>query len=133
MNKFSLSSWVCLLLYLLFSSCNGDVNKEELAGNAAKQYYSYLLNGDYEAFVDGTYRPDTLRRAYRDQLIENAKMFVGQQDKAHQGIKNIDLKAVQIDTARHSAKVFLILTYGDQTKEEILLPMVEHDELWYMK
>ncbi len=122
----------CPLLCLLIASC-GNVSQEELAGNAAKQYYSYLLNGDYEAFVDGTYRPDTLRKAYRDQLIENAKMFVGQQEKEHQGINSIELKAVQLDTARHSAKVFLILTYGDNTKEEILLPMVEHDELWYMK
>ncbi len=122
----------CPLLCLLLSCC-GNVSKEELAGNAAKQYYSYLLTGDYEAFVDGTYRPDTLRKAYRDQLIENAKMLVGQQQEERQGIKSVELKAVQLDTARHSAEVFLILTYGDQSREEILLPMVEHDELWYMK
>ncbi len=108
-------------------------NQAELAGNAAKQYYTYLLKGNYDAFVDGTYRKDSIRQEYRMQLLENARMFVAQQKKEHQGITSVSVKKVDVDTLKTSANVFLILNYGDKGVEQVLLPMVKKDNLWYMR
>ena len=121
-------------LFLLLS-CGGkkEDNQAEIAGNAAQQYYSYLLAGDYDAFVDGTCRKDSVRPEYRAQLIENMRMFMAQQKKEHQGIKSVAVKKVDIDSLRVKADVFLILTYGDNGTEQVLLPMVKDGELWYMK
>ena len=43
------------------------------------------------------------------------------------------VKKVDIDSLRVKADVFLILTYGDNGTEQVLLPMVKDGELWYMK
>ena len=59
-------------------ACN-QADPSDVAAHAAKQYYDYLLEDKYEAFVDGQYRPDSIPASYREQLIVNAKMFVGQQ------------------------------------------------------
>ncbi len=120
---------ICLLL----AACKKEINHEEIVANAAQQYYSYLMNGDYEAFVDGTYRADTIRPAYRQQLLDNMKMFVAQQQEEHQGIKSFTVKRVELDSLITKADVFLILTYGDSCKEEVLLPMVQHEGLWYLR
>ena len=121
---------VCLLF-----SCAGkeEDNQAEIAGNAARQYYSYLLAGNCDAFVDGTCRKGSIRKEYREQLIENARMFIAQQKEDHNGMKAVEVKRVDIDSLHTSANVFLILTYGDKTSEQVLLPMVKSNGLWYMK
>ena len=120
---------------LLLLSCESkkEDNQAEIAGNAARQYYSYLMAGDCGAFVDGTCRKDSIRKEFRDQLIDNARMFVAQQQDEHKGIKAVEVKRVDIDTMRTRAEVFLVLTYGDKTNEQVLVPMVKSDGLWYMK
>ncbi len=123
---------LCLALMAL-SSCKKEVNHEEVVSAAAKQYYSYLLSGDYESFVDGTWHADSLRPAYRLQLLENAKMFMAQQRKEHGGIKDVEVKTVDVDSLLTRADVFLELSYGDGGREEVLLPMVCHDGLWYLR
>lgn len=106
---------------------------EELAGKAAVQYYEYLKDGNCEAFVDGTYREKTLRANLRAELIESAQMYKGRLDKKHQGIADVELKNAVADTSLHVASVYLNLGFGDGTTETILVPMVEKEELWYMR
>ena len=31
------------------------------------------------------------------------------------------------------ANVFLIFVYGDSATEEVLVPMIEHKDVWYMR
>lgn len=118
----------------VLASCeNKKADPAEIVGKTAKVYYDYLLHGNYDAFVDGTYRKDSIPPAYREQLLANAKMFVGQQKEEHRGIKDIRIADAKIDTLRHVGSAFLILAYGDRTTEEIVVPMVEVKKIWYMK
>ena len=105
----------------------------DVAAQAAKQYYDYLLEGKYEAFVDGKFRPESIPGSYRDQLIMNMKMFIGQQEREHRGIKETRVVNAEADTARHKANVFLVFCYGDSTVEEVLVPMVESKGIWYLR
>ena len=105
----------------------------EVAGKAAKQYYDYLLEGKYEAWVDGHYHSDSISDEYREQLILNAKMFMSQQNREHEGIREVRVSNSKADTAQHTANVFMVFVYGDSTNEETLVPMVEHKGLWYMR
>ena len=114
-------------------NCSKAPDPADLAAQAAKQYYDYLLEGKYEAFVDGQYRPDSIPGSYRDQLITNVKMFMGQQQREHRGIKETRIVNAEADTARHEANVFLAFCYGDSTIEEVLVPMVEHQGLWFLR
>jgi len=130
-----ISPWLFTLLLLggLAWSCGPKHNPADVAAKAAKQYYDYLLEGKFEAFVDGQYRPDSIPGSYRDQLITNMKMFMGQQQREHRGIKETRIVNAEADTARHEANVFLVFCYGDSTIEEVLVPMVEHQGIWYLR
>ena len=116
------------------TSCKKEeIDPAVVAGNVAKQYYQYLLDGKYEEFVDGHYQPDSIPDVYREQLITNAKMFVGLQKEVHQGMVKVDVAKASADTANHVANVFLNIAYGDSTTEEVVVPMVLVDGNWMMK
>ena len=38
-----------------------------------------------------------------------------------------------VDTARHQGNAFVMLTFADSTHEEIVVPMVYHNGVWYMR
>ena len=120
-------------LLLLVVACGSEPKPDEVAGKAAKLDYDYLVDGKYEMFVDGYYQPDSIPASYREQLVTNAKMFAGQQKDIHGGILRVSVVSVVADTARHVAEAFLSLAYGDSTNEEVVVPMVERDNVWYMK
>jgi hypothetical protein len=124
------------LFFPLLAACSGKPSgpdAAQLAANAAKTYYEQLLKGDYGSFVDGRYQPTELPESYRQQLIANAKMFVGQEQKEHKGIKSVAVADGRADTAKHVANAFLTFTYGDGTKEQVVVPMVEVKDVWYMR
>lgn len=122
-----------LLLAALLQACKEAPKAEEMAAQTAKTYYEMLMRGDYDLFVDGTYRPDSIPASYREQLVDNAKMYVGQQQEEHRGIRQVKVAGAQVDTARHRGDVLLVLSYGDSTSEQIVVPMVCQDGVWYMK
>lgn len=126
--------FIILMIGVGVTSCKKEeIDPAVVAGNVAKQYYQYLLDGKYEEFVDGYYQPDSIPGVYREQLITNAKMFVGLQKEVHQGMVKVDVAKASVDTANHVANVFLNIAYGDSTTEEVVVPMVLVDGNWMMK
>ena len=125
------------LLYLFVAmvivACSSTPDQGEVAARAAKQYYDYLLQGNIASFVDGHYRPDSVPDTYREQLITNTKMYVNQQNEEHRGIKDIRIVDTKTDMQKHAANVFLVLSFGDSTSEEIVVPMVESAGVWYLR
>ena len=125
------------LLYLFVAmvivACTSSLDEGEVAARAAKEYYGYLLQGNVASFVDGHYRPDSIPDIYREQLITNTKMYVNQQNEEHRGIKDIRIVDTKTDMQKHAANVFLVLSYGDSTSEEIVVPMVESGGVWYLR
>ena len=118
----------CILLSLF--GCKRIFNDPaKPVGKAALHYYQQLLNGNYAAFVDATYLPST----YRSQLVLNAKMFIEQQQNEHNGLKSVAVAHATIDEAQHTGNAFLTFTYGDGSSEQVVVPMVEHDGVWYLR
>ncbi len=135
-----------LLFALSLTSCkdDGPINHADLAAETAKVYYEQLLNGDITAFVDGTAIHVDVVPTYREQLETNMKMFLGQQERDHKGIKSVkkvkgtltcptDAEGQPKDTAHLSANAFLIFNYGDNTSEQVVVPMVRVNGTWMMK
>lgn len=125
------------LLYLFVAmvivACTSSLDEGEVAARAAKEYYDYLIQGNIASFVDGHYRPDSIPDTYREQLITNTKMYMNQQNEEHRGIKDIRIVDAKIDMQKHAANVFLVLSFGDSTSEEIVVPMVESGGVWYLR
>ncbi len=124
------------LLFPLLAACSGKPSGPDAAAKAAqaaKVYYDQLLKGDYGSFVDGRYQPTQMPESLRQQLIANAKMFLAQQEKDHKGIKTVSVTDARADTVHHVANAFLTFSYGDGTKEQVVVPMVEVKDVWYMR
>lgn len=120
---------------MLMSSCHSKdtSNPEEMAALTAKTYYEYLADGKCEAWVDGFYRPDSIPANYREQLVANARMYVGQIRETHKGLVSVGIAGAKVDTAQHVGHVFLVLAFADSVKEEIVVPMVSSGGNWYMR
>lgn len=125
---------ILLLSGLLAASCRKEeVKPEDVALQAAKAYYDQLLQGDYAAYVDGTLKGDSVPPAYRRQLTLNMQMYVERQKAEHKGISKVEALRATPDTASHTVNAFLFVTYADSTKEEIVVPMVEKNGVWYLR
>ena len=109
------------------------MSPEERAALAAKGYYTHLVKGEYEQFLEGKAGGDSLPDAYREQLLTGYKQFMAQQQTAHRGIREVQVSTARKDTLADYVSVMLILCYGDSTNEEIVVPMVEHNGCWRMK
>ena len=120
---------------LFLASCrNAEGPKpEDLAGKAAKLYYDNLIAGNYAAYVDGFYRPDSIPGSYRDQLVMSAKMYAAQMRDDHKGLASVEVAGARADTTRHIGHAFLVLCFKDSVKEEIVVPMVLYKGNWYLK
>ena len=119
------------LLFLV--SCGSQEDPAVLAASTAKGYYDLLLEGKCGEFVDGTYRQDSIPESYREQLVANMEMYVQQQKDEHQGIKNVRIIDAKADTTIHAATVYLVLSFGDGSDEEVVVPMVQTKGKWKMK
>lgn len=134
---------VSFLSLIGMSACSPEIKQEERVMATAQKYYEHLVNGDYNSFVDGTVNSqDTLPANYREQLVLNAKMYMERMQNEHQGIKSVKAIRAQVDTIKAhnsdeiesiTARAFLSLGFVDSTKEEILVPMVLKNDVWYLR
>lgn len=122
-----------LIIPLFMFSCKGDEMKpEQVALQTAKTYYDQLLNGDVASFVSGVYMKDSVVSSYREQLETNMEWFLEQQKKEHGGI--IEVKTINaVSEKEHFADAFLLFCFGDSTKEQVVVPMIEVDGIWMMR
>jgi len=118
---------------VFLTACSTEIRPDTAASDAAREYYEMLLGGEYDGFVAGMNFPDSIPASYREQLVANAKMFMAQQKDEHKGIVGLQILRQQRDSLAPEANVFMLITYADSIKEEIVVPMVERDGKWYMR
>ena len=127
---------ICTLLscLALAAACKKEeIRPEEIALQAAKAYYEQLLHGEYEAYVDGTLKGESMSPAYRQQLVLNMQMYVERQNVEHKGISRVQALRAVYDSSAHTSDAFLAIEFADSTKEEIVVPMVEREGVWYLR
>ena len=142
MNKSLVILGVALSL-IGVTACSSDDKQEERAMTTAQKYYEQLVAGDYEGFVEGAINSqDSLPADYKEQLVLNAKMYVERMQNEHQGIRSVKAMRAQVDTLKANnsdeivaitARAFVALGFADSTKEEVLVPMVLKDDVWYLR
>lgn len=122
-----------ILSIVLATSCAEKRDEAQVAANTAKIYYDSLIAGRCDVFVDGTFLPDSIPSAYREQLETNAKMFLHSQTEAHKGISGVSIASCVADSTATNANVFLFLHFNDSTSEQVVVPMIRHEGVWYMR
>ncbi len=125
------------LLYIIVAgiivACSSDSDRGKQAAETAKTIYDSLFAGRADLFVRAHYDADSLPEKYISERIDNAKMFVKEQDDEHRGVYSVRISRYEANDSLHTANVYLILCFGDSTNEEVLVPMIEHSGEWKMK
>ncbi len=130
-----------MTICLAVCSCSDDgTRQEDIALQAAKAYYDQLLHGDYDAFIDGTLRTDTLPDDYKAQLRLNMQQYIETTEKEHKGINHVETLRAKCDTLKLSndsniitAQAFIAICFNDSTREEVVVPMVHKAGIWYLR
>jgi hypothetical protein len=92
-----------------------------------------MINGDYDKYVEGMFNTDSIPSSYHEQLVTMIKQFVTQQKEEKGGMKSARVVSSAIDTLHSTANVFMEISYGDSTNEEIVVPMILKNGKWKMK
>lgn len=124
---------IIIVTLLLVCSCGEEKRDDFAAAQAAKEYYDHLLAGRYIDYIDGIADADSLPPSYREQLLANAKQFVATQRQEHGGLASVNAVSANSDSLRGFTEAFLLISFGDSTKEEVVVPMTNRDGRWLMK
>ena len=136
--------------FILLMACSSpEVNQEERAMTTAQKYYEQLVQGDYNSFVEGSLMgQDSVPEAYKSQMLLNARMFMERMQKEHDGISSVKALRAKVDTIWAGVKsasgdpaaikevvaqAYLSLGFADSSKEEIVVPMVLKNDIWYLR
>ena len=111
------------------------VSLEQQAAEAAQSYYQRLLDGYPDGFLAGKAAYDEMPADYRDQLVKANEQYMKDVEQKHNGLRSVVVSpnVGRIDSTLHVVYAFLLLSYGDSTKEEVTVPMVQVDGDWKMR
>ena len=127
---------VYIIAALFIVSCGSSDDKDpecEAASEAAKEYYTLLVEGRCDEFVQGFERINTFPEDYHKAFGKNAEDFVDVQKERYGGITAVDVSTAERDSVNKTINVFLTLNYGDSTTTRVVVPMVKNNDKWLMK
>ena len=127
-----------LISYLSFltSACSSPTPEEQARADAmvaAQHGYRLLLDGDYEGFASCHAGVGDAPRSYREQLADACRMYIATEQRTHQGISSAKATRAEMDSTLNLMQVFMLLTYGDGSSEEIVVPVVMDQGQWKLR
>lgn len=124
---------MCLLAFSCAEEQSHKPTESEKALAAAFDYYENLRQGKCDRFVDGMLQNREVAPSYYRQLVLEMEMYLEKQDSVHRGIKSIEQLRCDYDSINRTAEAFLILHFHDGTSEQIAVPMIKPDSIWWMR
>lgn len=107
--------------------------RHEQPQDAAMAYYAKLVAGDYAGFVAGMESCDSVPEFYREQMVTLIKQHYREEAAANGGLARVEVARTVVVQDTVAANVFLDVTYGDSTTEEIVQPMVWDGRSWRLQ
>ena len=119
----------CLLSVCLFA-CKKGLMTHEAVREAAEEFYSMLIKGDYKGFVEGYADAENMPEDFRSQLEDATAQFMAKDDMR----SLISVEATSDSIGEDStAYVMLQLHFSDSTSEQVGLSLVLQEDVWKMK
>ncbi len=125
-----------LSFLLLLASCSSTTPEEQARTGAmvsAQSGYDRLLSGDYSGFIACREGMEDVPSSFREQMIDTYKMYIASEQKVHRGISRATAIRAEMDSTLNIMQVFMLLSYGDGSQEEVVVPMVYSDGEWKMR
>jgi len=119
----------CLLSVCLFA-CKKGLMTHEAVREAAEEFYSMLIKGNYKGFVEGYADAENMPEDFRSQLEDATAQFMAKDDMR----SLISVEATSDSIGEDStAYVMLQLHFSDSTSEQVGLSLVLQEDVWKMK
>lgn len=119
------------VMFACCMSCGRSSVEDNAVQQAALTYYNYLIEGQYEQYVNAIAYSDSMTPSYKSQMIDLTAQYVERERQLKGGLASV--RALNDTIMGETACVFLELTYGDSTREEISLPMLRCGDEWKMQ
>lgn len=128
MRKLLYFGFAIALISCLTAACKRELSARE----AAEKYYGCLIRGDVEGYMQGMADYDSLTTEYREQLRDMFLQYLDYEERMRSGFISVEATRDTLIDER-SSYVFVMVTYGDSTQEQLSLPLVLTDKGWRMK
>ena len=119
----------CLLSVCLFA-CKKGLMTHEAAREAAEEFYSMLIEGDYKGFVEGYVDAENMPEDFRRQLTDATAQFMAKDDMRSLCSVEATSDSLYEDS---TAYVMLQLHFNDSTSEQVGLSLILTEDGWKMK
>ena len=119
----------CLLSVCLFA-CKKGLMTHEAAREAAEEFYSMLIEGDYKGFVEGYADAENMPEDFRRQLTDATAQFMAKDDMRSLCRVEATSDSLSEDS---TAYVMLQLHFNDSTSEQVGLSLILTEDGWKMK
>ena len=119
----------CLLSVCLFA-CKKGLMTHEAAREAAEEFYSMLIEGDYKGFVEGYADAENMPEDFRSQLTDATAQFMAKDDMRSLCRVEATSDSLSEDS---TAYVMLQLHFNDSTSEQVGLSLILTETGWKMK
>ena len=119
----------CLLSVSLFA-CKKGLMTHEAAREAAEEFYSMLIEGNYKGFVEGYADAENMPEDFRRQLADATAQFMAKDDMRSLCRVEATSDSLSEDS---TAYVMLQLHFNDSTSEQVGLSLILTETGWKMK
>lgn len=119
---------------LLFLSCHHNkVAKCDNPEEAAIHYVQFMAAEEYDKFLAGMVSCDSASVSYKKNMIILFKQMVAAKKSEMGGLKSVKCVRSEKDDSNKFAKVFLSVTYHNDSTETMVMPLVRQDDKWRMR
>ena len=130
------SSLLVLLLSYLLTACSPGGKGEGLQPPTADEvmaYYELYRSGNYADYVKAMQSCDDKPADFCKQMADALKQHAARIKAEKGGAVGAEFLRTELHAEHSAADAYLSVTYGDSTKEEIILPLVFWQDKWRLK
>ena len=125
-----------LLLSFLLAACSPGGKGEGLQPPTADEvmaYYELYRCGNYSDYVKAMQSCDDKPADFCKQMADALKQHAARIKAEKGGAVSAEFLRTEMHAEHSAADAYLSVTYGDSTKEEIILPLVFWQDQWRLK
>ena len=130
------SPLLVLLLSYLLTACSPGGKGEGLQPPTADEvmaYYELYRSGNYADYVKAMQSCDDKPADFCKQMADALKQHAARIKAEKGGAVGAEFLRTELHAEHSAADAYLSVTYGDSTKEEIILPLVFWQDKWRLK
>ena len=130
------SPLLVLLLSYLLTACSPGGKGEGLqppTADEAMAYYELYRSANYADYVKAMQSCDDKPADFCKQMADALKQHAARIKEEEGGTVSAEFLRTELHAEHSAADAYLSVTYGDSTKEEIVLPLVFWQDKWRLK